>query len=138
MDLRQMLILTVIAAGSNGSTLDQLLCFLKSESNDHLSSFSSETILAVLADGGSVGGPLLSFANGVWIDKSLPFKPSFKQIVDTVFKVASNQVDFQNQADQVTSEVNLWAEKKTNGLIKQVLPLGSVEKFTRLIFANAL
>ncbi|XVF63975.1 hypothetical protein PTKIN_Ptkin09bG0130000 [Pterospermum kingtungense] len=132
------LILSKIAAGSNGATLDQLLCFLKSKSNDHLSSFSSEIITAILTDGNPVGGPLMSFANGVWIDKSLPFKPSFKQILDTVYMVASNQVDFQNQADKVLSEVNLWAEKKTNGLIKEVLPPESVDKDTRLIFANAL
>jgi serpin B len=38
----------------------------------------------------------------------------------------------------VTNEVNLWAERETNGLIKELLPLGSVDNLTRLIFANAL
>jgi len=38
----------------------------------------------------------------------------------------------------VTKEVNLWAEKETNGLIKEILPQGSVDNLTRLIFANAL
>ncbi|MBA0745820.1 hypothetical protein Gogos_008379 [Gossypium gossypioides] len=32
----------------------------------------------------------------------------------------------------------MWAEKETNGLIKEVLPPGSVDASTRLIFANAL
>ncbi|XVF82075.1 hypothetical protein PTKIN_Ptkin16aG0014700 [Pterospermum kingtungense] len=73
------LALRAIAAGSNGSTLDQLLCFLKSKSNDHLSSFSSEIIPAVFANGSAVGVPRLSFANGIWLDKSLPLKDSFKQ-----------------------------------------------------------
>ena len=35
-------------------------------------------------------------------------------------------------------EVNLWAEKETNGLIKEILPQGSIHNLTRLIFANAL
>ena len=42
------------------------------------------------------------------------------------------------KATEVTKEVNLWAEKETNGLIKEILPQGSVDNFTRLIFANAL
>ena len=35
-------------------------------------------------------------------------------------------------------EVNIWVEKETNGLIKELLPLGSVDSLTSLIFANAL
>ncbi|GMP81100.1 hypothetical protein CsSME_00035925 [Camellia sinensis var. sinensis] len=41
-------------------------------------------------------------------------------------------------AVEVTNIVNSWAEKETNGLIKEVLPSGSVGSSTRLIFANAL
>ncbi|GMI82602.1 hypothetical protein like AT1G47710 [Hibiscus trionum] len=131
-------VLSLIAAGSSGPTLDQLLSFLKSKSNDQLSSFSSELVSVVFADGSPAGGPRLSFANGVWLDKSLPLKPSFKQVVDDVYKAASNLVDFQTKAVQVAEEVNLWAEKETSGLIKEVLPPGSVDASTRLIFANAL
>ncbi|PNX56007.1 serpin-ZX-like protein, partial [Trifolium pratense] len=41
-------------------------------------------------------------------------------------------------AIEVTKEVNLWAHKKTNGLIKELVPPQSVDSLTRLIFANAL
>ncbi|KAL4649772.1 hypothetical protein ACB092_01G038600 [Castanea dentata] len=69
---------------------------------------------------------------------SLSLKPSFKRVVDTNYKAALKQVDFQTKAAEVTSTVNLWAEKETSGLIKVVLPSGSVDSTTRLIFANAL
>ena len=42
------------------------------------------------------------------------------------------------KADEVANEVNLWAEKKTNELIKEILPAGTVSNFTKLIFANAI
>ncbi|KAL1332943.1 hypothetical protein AAHE18_11G064800 [Arachis hypogaea] len=42
------------------------------------------------------------------------------------------------QAIEVSMEVNSWAEKETNGLIKEVLPAESVDGSTRLIFANAI
>ncbi|XP_057436747.1 serpin-ZXA-like [Lotus japonicus] len=42
------------------------------------------------------------------------------------------------KAGEVTNEVNSWAEAKTKGLIKNLLPDGSVDHLTRLILANAL
>ncbi|KAM4129585.1 hypothetical protein ACJW30_01G034500 [Castanea mollissima] len=131
-------VLSLVAAGSNGRTLDQFLSFLKFKSVDHMNSFASQYVAVVLADASPSGGPRLSFANGVWLDKSLSLKPSFKQVVDTYYKAALDQVDFQTKAAEVTSTVNSWAEKETSGLIKEVLPSGSVDSSTRLILANAL
>ncbi|CAK9178601.1 unnamed protein product [Ilex paraguariensis] len=131
-------VLSLIAAGSQGPTLEQLLSFLKSKATYELNSLASELVAIVFADGSPVGGPKLSFANGVWIDQSLSFKPSFKQVVDNLYKAVSSQVDFQTKAVEVTNEVNSWAEKETSGLIKEILPSGAVDSSTRLIFANAL
>lgn len=39
---------------------------------------------------------------------------------------------------EVTGEVNSWAEEKTGGLIKDILPPGSVDHTTRLILTNAI
>ncbi|KAL8244291.1 hypothetical protein R6Q59_010549 [Mikania micrantha] len=131
-------VLSLVAAGSKGQTLDQLLGFLKTKTTDDLNALSSQLVSLILEDGSLSGGPRLSFANGVLVEKTLSLKPSFKQVVDTVYKAASNQVDFQTKAVEVANEVNLWAEKQTNGLIKEVLPAGAVNNSTRLIFANAL
>ncbi|KAL2895125.1 Serpin-ZX [Bienertia sinuspersici] len=131
-------VLSLIASGSSGSTRDQILSFLKSKSSDDLNKLSAEIVSLVFADGSSSGGPKLSFANGVWVDQTLPLKPTFKHVVDDLYKAASNQVDFINNAVQVTSDVNSWAEKQTTGLIKELLPSGSVDSSTRLIFANAI
>jgi serpin B len=79
-------LLSLIASGSKGSTLEQLLSFLKSKSSDHLSSFSSQLLAVVLTDGSASGGPRLKFANGVRVDSSLSLKPSFKQVVGSTYK----------------------------------------------------
>jgi len=47
-------------------------------------------------------------------------------------------IDTDLKADEVREEVNLWAEKETKGIIKDLLPPGSVDSLTSLIFANAL
>lgn len=42
------------------------------------------------------------------------------------------------KAVEVIGEVNQWAEKETSGLVEEILPPGSVDASTRLIFANAV
>jgi serpin B len=90
-------LLSMVVAGAKGKTLDQLLSFLKVESIDQLNAFASKLVPLVLADGSPTGGPHLSFANGIWVDMSASLRPSFKQVVDTVFKASIAQVDFQTK-----------------------------------------
>ncbi|XP_074282496.1 serpin-ZX-like [Silene latifolia] len=131
-------VLSLIAAGSSGVTLDELLEFLKSETIDDLNKLSSIIASNVVADGSSLGGPELQFANGVWVSMDLPLKPSFVDVVHGVYKAVVKNVDFVNQARKVTSEVNSWAENHTKGLIKEVLPKHVITVETKLILANAL
>lgn len=41
------------------------------------------------------------------------------------------------KSDEVRNEVNLWAEKMTNGFIKSLIPARSIKNTSELIFANA-
>uniref|UniRef100_A0A803MGK5 Serpin domain-containing protein n=1 Tax=Chenopodium quinoa TaxID=63459 RepID=A0A803MGK5_CHEQI len=125
-------VLSLIAAGSSGSTRDQLLSFLKSDSPDHLNKLCSELVSLLFAYGSAIGGPKLSYANGVWVDQTLPLKHTFKQVADHLYKADSNQ------AIEVVADVNSWAEKHTSGLIKELLSPDSVDNQTRLILANAI
>ncbi|KAG8366105.1 hypothetical protein BUALT_Bualt17G0041300 [Buddleja alternifolia] len=129
-------VLGMIAAGSKDPTRDQLLDFLKFNSPEQLGSLAT----LLFADGRPLSGPRLSSANGIWIDQSLRFKPDFKEVMENAYKADSYpyHVDFQTKAIEVTKEVNTWAEKQTNGLIKEILRFGSINALTRLTFANAL
>ncbi|KAH8483489.1 hypothetical protein H0E87_028047 [Populus deltoides] len=64
--------------------------------------------------------------------------PSFEGIVREVCNAQAEEVGFLNKPDEARHEVNLWAERKTRGLIKEVLPLLSVKRDPALILANAL
>ncbi|KAH6822909.1 Serine protease inhibitor family protein [Perilla frutescens var. hirtella] len=129
----------LIASGSSGPTRDQILGFLRFKSLEELHALFSETVSRVLADGGPVGGPVLSTANGLWVDESLNLKPDYRLIVENVYRAVCEQVDFQNKAVKVTEEVNGWARKETKGLIKEILPPGKVDpSSTRLILGNAV
>ncbi|KAL1825175.1 hypothetical protein ACET3Z_011953 [Daucus carota] len=124
----------------NCQTLGELLTFLKAETTQELNKLSSYLIDVVLADGSSSGGPVLSLANGVWIDKSLSFKSPFKKVVvvDSVYKAASDAVDFKNKPEEVVVLLNSWVEKETHGLIKDVFPDRLIDNLTWLVLANAV
>ncbi|KAL5547717.1 hypothetical protein UlMin_002948 [Ulmus minor] len=49
-----------------------------------------------------------------------------------------SQVYSEAKAAKATKEVNSWFEKLTNGLIKSVLPLGILDKVTKVVYKNAL
>uniref|UniRef100_A0A1D1XWS9 Serpin-ZX n=1 Tax=Anthurium amnicola TaxID=1678845 RepID=A0A1D1XWS9_9ARAE len=137
--------LSLVAAGSTGETLEQLASFLRPSTGaaspaaaERLHKLASEVIALVLADGSPVGGPRLSFASGVWVDQSLPLKPAFKQLAASAYKAESRAVDFQTKAVEVAAELNSWVESATSGLIRELIPAGSVGHLTRLVLANAL
>ncbi|XP_004301703.1 PREDICTED: serpin-ZX-like [Fragaria vesca subsp. vesca] len=130
--------LGMIMSGTKGHIQDQFLSFLKSKSINELNDLASNVYPLVFADGESKGGPRISFANGVWVEESLHVKPCFKEALDATYKGALNHVDFRTRAEEVRYEVNSWVDKKTSGLIKDILSPGSVSRKTDLILASAL
>ncbi|KAL0431799.1 UNVERIFIED_CONTAM: Serpin-ZXA [Sesamum radiatum] len=163
-------LLSLVAAGSGGRTLEQFLFHLGSENVDNLKLLSSKLValLSVRRDDTNLAaGPLVSFANGTWVDRSLGLRFTFQSMAEEVFKAQVKGVDFANKvgtvacvrmihqddcfstdsskfllvffkADDVRDEVNSWAESITGGLIKEILPLGSLNQDTALVLANAL
>ncbi|KAL8125385.1 hypothetical protein AgCh_012901 [Apium graveolens] len=132
------IVLSLLAAGSSGETLDQFLTFLKTKSTDALNYLYTHVVDLVFVDGSFADGPCLSLANGIWLDKSLSLEPSFQHVVDTLYKAVSHQADFQNKFEEARLLVNSWVEKETNGLVRDILPPDSLSSSTKLVLANAL
>ncbi|CAH8263693.1 unnamed protein product [Arabidopsis lyrata] len=129
-------LLSLIAAGSSPNTKEEILSFLMSPSTDHLNA-----VLAKISDSGPERSDLcLSAANGVWIDKSVSLKSSYKELLENSYKATCSQVDFATKPGDVIDEVNTWAEVNTNGLIKKILSRDSIEtiRSSTLILANAV
>ncbi|XXG55719.1 hypothetical protein AAC387_Pa03g3322 [Persea americana] len=131
-------ILGMVAAGSSGRALEQILSFLKLENTHVLNSVTSELIHLISVDGKQKGGPCLAFINGMWVEKSVSLKPSFKETMNAIYRAEAKAADFQTKANEVRKEVNLWVASATNGLIQEVLPYGSLDSSTMFVLANAL
>ncbi|XP_065868002.1 serpin-ZXA-like [Euphorbia lathyris] len=128
--------LNMLASASTGRTLKQLLQFLESESIADLNAQSS--LFAELATSGGGGGPIISLANGIWVNDGFPLKPSFKQLVEDVYKAKSESFDFVNQGEQVRGEINSWAKEASNGHIYPLLPRGFFTKDAIALLASAI
>ncbi|CAH2048269.1 unnamed protein product [Thlaspi arvense] len=129
-----------MAAASSGSedVVKDTLSLLRSSSMNELSAVYGEIASVVLADGSMSGGPKIAAVNGVWVEKSLPFSPSSKDLLVNSFKANFAQVDFKSKAEQVRMEVNEWASDHTDGFINNLLPPGSVTRWTEWIYGSAM
>ncbi|AEE33929.1 unnamed protein product [Arabidopsis thaliana] len=134
--------LTMVAASSGGEQGEELrsfiLSFLKSSSTDELNAIFREIASVVLVDGSKKGGPKIAVVNGMWMDQSLSVNPLSKDLFKNFFSAAFAQVDFRSKAEEVRTEVNAWASSHTNGLIKDLLPRGSVTSLTDRVYGSAL
>ncbi|KAM7517104.1 hypothetical protein LguiA_006687 [Lonicera macranthoides] len=130
--------LAMVAHGSKGETLKQLLNFLGCKILEDLYFRSPSAKLKAIVSQNGGGGPLVRLANGVWVDKRFPIVPSYKEILKTFYHTEATSVDFLNKLDQVRRDVNSWAENETKGLIKEILPPNSLSPDTQLVLANAL
>ncbi|KAF3502170.1 hypothetical protein F2Q69_00040918 [Brassica cretica] len=117
-----------------------ILSFLRFSSTEELNAVFGEICSVVLADGSASGGPKIAALNGVWIDQSLSVDSSWQDLIVNFFKAEFAQVDFSTntKAEIVRMEVNAWALRHTNNLIKDLLPQGSVTSQTQWIYGNAL
>ncbi|KAL6637429.1 hypothetical protein ACP70R_025001 [Stipagrostis hirtigluma subsp. patula] len=139
--------LSLLAAGAGGATRDQLAAALGgggggdgagAPAAEGLHALAEQVVQLVLADGSGAGGPRVAFADGVFVDASLKLKPAFEKVAVGKYKAETQSVDFQTKAAEVAGQVNSWVEKVTSGLIKELLPPGSVDQMTRLVLGNAL
>ena len=89
--------LSILAFGSRGRTLEQLLDFLEAKDMDDLKAKASLMMSAAAPVENTKEGLILSSLNGVWIDQRFAMRPSFKEITETVFKAEANAVDFVNE-----------------------------------------
>ncbi|KAK6912188.1 Serpin domain [Dillenia turbinata] len=133
--------LALLAVGASGFTLNQTLWFLGLKNVEELHSLSSE-IMSVASSTEQnqtiEEGPLLHFANGVWIDKRYSVSPSFAEIAKGIYKAEVNSADFLTKAEEAATEINTWVENATKGLIKSIVQRGNLTKSTLLVKANAL
>ncbi|KAG6543238.1 hypothetical protein Mapa_015489 [Marchantia paleacea] len=130
--------LAMAGAGANGATLQEIQACLKLPEGEAMHQFTSQLQSAILKDGSDKGGPLLSFTNGLWVDKTVTLKSSFKDLVKGSYGTEARTADFADKAEEERKGINKWVLDETKGRIEDLLPEGSVNEKTAMVLANAL
>ncbi|MBO4566436.1 MAG: serpin family protein [Bacteroidales bacterium] len=110
--------LGLTASGAAGNTASQILSTLG------LGTMSPETVgpyFAKLTDGLMAADPYvqIALANGLWADKSVQLKESFKESAANSFAAEISSADFSSPEE--IRIINDWVSQKTGGLIPSVL-----------------
>jgi serpin B len=80
----------------------------------------------------------LVVANSFFADKAYKFKSSYEDDLDKYFKVEPFTVDFKNEPESARKEINSWVEDRTDELIKDLIPSGTLNSLTRSVLVNAI
>jgi serpin B len=80
----------------------------------------------------------LTIANGLWLQRGVPFRPQFVTRLAADFGASAESVDFRAAPDPSRKRVNEWVDRETHHHIGELLGPGSVTSATRLVLANAV
>jgi len=80
----------------------------------------------------------LSTANALWAQKDYPFLEEYKNTVEKYYGGRITNLDFIRQGEKSRLTINAWVEDRTNQKIKELIPAGVLDSYTRLVLTNAI
>ena len=130
--------LAMTYAGARGQTAAQMATVLHFPANQqHLHSAFS-TLGKDLHAESETQGYQLHVANALWGQKGYHFREDFLTTTKTYYGAGLNEVDFHTAAEEARQTINTWVEQQTKDKIKDLIPPGAVDAFTRLVLTNAV
>jgi serpin B len=135
--------LAMTYAGARGETaaqMAQVLHFNLPQENLHPAFNALDQELASRGAGASgKEQPFqLNIANSLWGQQDFSFLPEFLDGLALNYGAGLRLLDFAANADSARQEINKWVEDQTKEKIKDLIPQGGVDSFTRLVLANAI
>lgn len=125
-------------AGAKGETESEMAKVLRFTLPQEQLHAAYGKIITDMNERGKQGNYQLSVANALWLEQKYKFLESYTNLINKNYDAGLFQVDFINAFEEVRIKINTWIEEKTNGKIKDLIPSGALDKFTRLVLTNAI
>ncbi|MGO9753017.1 MAG: serpin family protein [Solirubrobacteraceae bacterium] len=93
---------------------------------------------AVQAHGPGKAAPRLEDANSIWLQSGLALRSAFSGSLATNFGVAPQLADFKSAPDTARLRINSWVAQRTEQLIQELMPPGTINSQTSLVLADAI
>jgi serpin B len=123
------------ARGETAAQMEKALCLKLPQERFHAAAAELQAELTAIQQ---AGGVHLLTANSLWPQKGYPFRQEFLDLCQKRYAVELTPVDFLQEPEPARSAINDWAKTKTKNLIPELLPVHSVDIYTRLVLVNAI
>lgn len=129
--------LAMTYAGANGETAEQMQSTL--HYGPQVDLFHSEYGAMIDSLSSKKGQDFkMNIANAIWVQDQYKLKNYFVETVKKDYNSEVRNMDFVNSPEASRDTINYWVEKKTEGLIQDLIPEGMIDDITRLILTNAV
>jgi len=91
-----------------------------------------------LRTGLAADAPQMKSADALWLQAGLALEQPFEAALAEDFGAAPRTVDFAGDPAGAARMINSWAASSTGNLIRDLMPPGALNKFTRLVLADAV
>ncbi|CAF1611788.1 unnamed protein product, partial [Didymodactylos carnosus] len=129
-------VLSMTAAGANGTTLKEMLTTL------NVSTINDMTVrahkIASIIESSDSNEIKLKLANKIFIQMHFNISQTYKSLLEQEYLSSITSVDYKTRPVEATSQINQWVEKQTNNLIKGLLSPHDVTSATKLILVNCI
>ena len=80
----------------------------------------------------------LDIVNALWIQKELPVKQAYRDVVTAAFETELGRLDFAGNAPTACKTINEWIKRQTSNRIPSLFDDGEITEKTRLVLANTI
>ena len=80
----------------------------------------------------------LHTANALWAQKDYKFLDDYFKLVDQYYGGNVTNLNFVKETEKSRLTINSWVEEQTNNKIKNLIPQGILDEYTRLVLTNAI
>ncbi|NWF77460.1 MAG: serpin family protein [Chloroflexi bacterium] len=138
------LALAMTYAGARGETAEQMaatLHFLLEQERLHPAFNWLDAELAKRGEGaaGKDGkGFRLNIVNAIWGQKDYEFLSEFLDVLAENYGAGLRVLDFITETEKSRLAINDWVSNQTEERIKDLIPRGAIDEWTRLVLTNAI
>jgi len=80
----------------------------------------------------------LNTANALWLQEDYALLEDYLKTAETYYQAKVTKLNFKSNPEACRLTINKWVELKTKEKIKDLIPAGLLDNFTRLVLTNAI
>jgi serpin B len=128
--------LTMTYEGARGQTAEEMRSVLHIPEDANLRRSNFAKIINEINGGDKKYK--LSTANALWAQYDYKFLEEYANMVENYYGGRITNLDFMKQGEKSRQTINAWVEDQTNKKIKDLIPPGVLDAYTRLVLTNAI